>query len=68
MRVLDGERTATVTRVNAIGYYRIDGLAAGRYRLQLVDAGGRVTAEREISLSDTFLFQQDLIRPAEPTP
>lgn len=68
VRVLDGERTATATRVNAIGYYRIDGLAAGRYRLQLVDADGRVAAERELSLSDTFLFQQDLIRPAEHTP
>ena len=68
VRVLDGERTVATTRINTIGYYRIDGLAIGRYRLQLVDTNGRVAAERELELANTFLFQQDLVRPAESTP
>ncbi|MBL8301054.1 MAG: hypothetical protein JNN30_22150 [Rhodanobacteraceae bacterium] len=68
VRVLDGERTAATTRVSSIGYYRIDGLAPGRYRLQLVDGSGNTAVERELILDNRFLFQQDLIRQAEPPP
>ncbi len=68
VRVLDGERTAATTRVNAIGYYRVDGLAPGRYRLQLADRDGRIVAERALTLDNQFLFQQDLVRTAESTP
>jgi len=66
VRAIDGEREVARTPVNAIGYYRLDGLPRGRYRLELVAGDGHVAAERALSLEGAFLFQQDLTRP--PTP
>lgn len=68
VRALDGEREVASGRVNTIGYYRLDGLAPGRYRVQLVAADGRIVAERTITLDGAFLFQQDLLRSGENVP
>ncbi|MCQ4164877.1 carboxypeptidase-like regulatory domain-containing protein [Tahibacter harae] len=57
------------SRSNRYGYYRIDGVAPGRYLLRAVGADGHVVAKREIVLEDRFLFGQELNTAAQgPTP
>lgn len=50
---------------NAFGYYRVDGLAPGRYRLVL-ERDGVELARREVVLDADFLFGQDLTFDAPP--
>jgi hypothetical protein len=52
-----GETVARV-RADAWGYYRVDGLAPGRYRVHAV--GGDTASTRWIELRDAFLFGIDL--------
>ena len=41
------------------GFYRADNLARGSYRVELLD-GERVVAVREVTVTDGFLFDQDI--------
>lgn len=57
--------------VNAIGYYRLDGIRPGRYELQLLNTAGAVAARRPLALDTAFQFQQDFTAPSttpEPIP
>jgi hypothetical protein len=59
--VLDAQdRVRTRATVSRFGYYRVDGLPPGDYRLRWQDAAGAVRAELPLTLVDRFLFGQDL--------
>lgn len=45
------------------GYYRLDALPPGDYRLQIVSPQGAPLAEREVSIVDDHLFERDLELP-----
>lgn len=48
------------TTLNRFGYYRVENLKPGRYRLRLLDKTGAVLAMRStVNLVDTFLFGQN---------
>jgi hypothetical protein len=70
IQLVDTEQTIQGrTRSNGYGYYRIDGVAPGRYQLRAVSADGRVVARKDIVLEDRFLFGQELNTAAQgPTP
>jgi hypothetical protein len=47
-----------VTRTDQYGYYRLSGLVAGEYRLQLSESLPSVS-ERQITIADAYLFDVD---------
>ncbi len=64
----DGRPVASAV-VDDAGWYRLDGLPPGSYRLRLLDAAGATLAEREMSLVDDFVFEQDFqLAPANAVP
>jgi Carboxypeptidase regulatory-like domain len=58
----EGKSPHTVTS-NDFGYFRIDGLPPGRYRLQALADDGTIIAELPVELRDHFVFGQDLSLP-----
>ncbi len=60
VRVVDAYGRTLETPLNQFGYYRVDGLPPGRYRLALVDPDGALRSERTLTLDDDFLFGVDL--------
>lgn len=67
--VMPDGRIATSAVVDEAGWYRLDGLPPGSYRLRLFDAAGAMLAERELALVDDFVFEQDFqLAPAVAAP
>ena len=61
IHVLDDEgRVRARSAVSAFGYYRIDGLPPGTYRAVWIDEDGATLGQRELVLTDTFVFAQDI--------
>lgn len=61
IQVVDAEKTIQGrARSNGYGYFRIDGVAPGRYQLRAVTADGTLLAQKEVVLYDRFLFGQEL--------
>ncbi len=50
--------------LNAFGYYRVDGLAPGRYSVALVRSDGTQVALLVVDLTDGFRFDQNLTLPS----
>jgi hypothetical protein len=70
IHIVDAEQSIQGrARSNAYGYYRIDGIAPGRYELRAMAADGRVLARKDVLLDDRFLFGQELTTAAQgPSP
>ncbi len=62
VEVLDASGAlAQKTTLNRFGYYRVDNLKPGQYRVQLLDKNGKVLASLDsVTLVDTFVFGQNL--------
>ncbi|WP_417445818.1 carboxypeptidase regulatory-like domain-containing protein [Kangiella sp.] len=53
----------TETLTDQFGYYRIDGLTNGNYRVSVVGIGGQTLAERTFTIDGDFLFGLDILMP-----
>lgn len=62
-------QVAASAAVDDYGWYRMDGLVPGPYTLRLVGADGTLLGQRDLLLTDQFVFGQDFtIAPAAPAP
>ncbi|HEY9032194.1 MAG TPA: carboxypeptidase regulatory-like domain-containing protein [Kangiella sp.] len=57
------DEVMTETLTDQFGYYRIDGLTNGNYRVSVVGIGGQTLAERTFTIDGDFLFGLDILMP-----
>lgn len=68
MALVDGEGVTQATAMtNQFGYYRMDQIPTGRYRLLVGDDPAQPLATRIVELADDFLFGQDVVVASEET-
>lgn len=61
VQVVDDEgRVRARATATAFGYYRVDGLPPGAYRILWLDDGDALIGERSLVLTDTFVFSEDI--------
>ncbi len=67
--IVDGAgKLAGESETNAFGYYRVDNLPAGGYRVEVRDAGGKTIAKRTLSITNDHVFDVNLTVAANPKP
>ncbi|GAA4358513.1 hypothetical protein [Kangiella marina] len=59
------DEVMTTTYSDQFGYFRVDGLVNGRYRLQAIDNQGNVVSQRDFEITGDFLFDVNLTIPAK---